>query len=209
MTQIDTVYNAIETLIKKRKKVFSTLDAQKRFGWEKWLQVELAFALQSEGDPEFEARYPYDHTMFKTLKKIGNEHGFIDLRFRKKNFQKKWVSAVELKVNKTERGLRGVLSDIIKIRAFVKSKWDFRSITVVLAHGESNKQDGKFKRLKNKLIANGAREILKPDLGFQFILIGWEESLVKNMTRDSFKAWAKEIEEIFNSEGIRAKKALS
>ena len=59
MRQVDLIFDALKKLVKKRKKVFNTLYAQNRYGWEKWLQVELAFSLEDVGAPEFEVPYAY------------------------------------------------------------------------------------------------------------------------------------------------------
>lgn len=205
--QIEAVYKALKDISKKRKKVFELLGTQERFGWEKWLQVELASSLNALGDPEFECVYKYDDRFKKSLSKASFEHAMIDLQFRAKNHLKDKITAIEIKVSETEKGLGPLLSDFRKIRAIGSSQWSFRSVIGILAHGKNDeKKATKFSHLAEEILDNGGKSL---EIGnYQIIVFGWESEATENMSHESYKKWFRELEERFRAKGVHKKTAL-
>jgi hypothetical protein len=194
-SQIEAISTALKTIVKRRRKVLQALREQDRFGWEKWLQVELAYELASFGKPEFEVAHTYNHTRLKPKNKKDNDQAFIDLRFRRANHLKEKFTAIEIKVNETEKGFGPLLSDFIKIDAL--KDWQFRSVVAILAHGNLKESNTKFTRLREELLEKKfAQEPIhakKAGVGFEFIVVGWERGLTKNMTHQSYSDWLQNL----------------
>lgn len=190
-SQIETIHEALKSIIKKRRAVLAAL--HDRHGWEKWLQVELAFALREFGEPEFESAYTYDQRRVKPKSKKDNNQAFIDLQFRGTNHLKGKFTAIEIKVNESEKGLGPLLSDLIKIDAIVTKEWNFRSVVAILAHGNLTENNTKFTRLRQDLLEQEISRkpiVAKTDgAGFEFIVIGWERSRTQYMTHQSYSDW--------------------
>ena len=208
MAQADFIFEALKTLTKKRKAVFETLYEQQRYGWEKWLQVELAFALKDSGVPEFEVAYDYDQHRLKPLGKKNFKKGFLDIQFRANGHLLDHPTAIEIKVNNTEKGFRGVLSDLIKIGAVrdLNGDWKFRCVTVIFIHGNYGSKIGKFKLIKDKLIEEKlARVHCTGNPGYEMIILGWEKNHTANMTRDNYLKWVAKVAKIYSEFGVEPK----
>lgn len=200
---VETVCNELRKLAKERKKIFSVLHDQKRYGWEKWLQVELAFRLSAFGDPEFEVMHKYNQLYRKPKSKANFSNPFIDLQFRADNHLKDKVTAIEIKVSETEKGLGPLLSDLIKIRAIGAAQWPFRSVIAVLAYGRDvARRETKFKRLLSDLPG----ETIEGS-GYNFFVIGWEKSQTKNMTHEAYNEWLGKVIGIYKTQGVSRKTA--
>lgn len=204
--QVGIISDSLTTLARK-KEVFETLCASEYYGWEKWLQVELAVALHKQGTPEFEYRFEYDEQMPKPKSKKDRKTGLIDIKFTPKNFQQEWFTAIEIKINSTEKGLRSVLSDLIKLGAMKSEKWKFRCVTAVFVHDNRGMNNGKFKELKLALQQSGrngvsARVVPIKHTSFEAIVFGWETGAIKKMKRDGYLEWLKKVKRIYAKYGI-------
>ncbi len=211
MSQVDIISESLKALAKKKKKVIKTLCDQERYGWEKWLQVELAFALHAQGKPEFECPFTYDLRRQKPKSKEGREIGFLDIRFRANNYLKDYLTAIEIKVNSTEKGLRSVLADLIKVAAMRDDEWIYRCVTVVFVHGIHGDRSGKFKALKAALKdeSNGISANVFPiaETKLEAVVIGWETGARKNMTRNAYSEWVEKVRGIYQKSGVLPKLA--
>lgn len=205
---IETVCQELTTLMKDRRYVLSMLHAQGRYGWEKWLQVELAYRLSALGAPEFEVMYKYDQRVSKPKGKAKFSYPFIDLQFRAKSHLKDRFTAIEIKVSETEKGLGSLLSDFMKIRAIGSGKWRFRSVIGILAYGrDKGSKNTKFKDLLSALQEKGGAGKLVEGADYNFFVIGWEKGLTENMTHEAYNEWFKKLRATYKEKGVTRKRA--
>lgn len=206
--QVEAVFEALRTLSKKRKKVFELLGSQQRFGWEKWLQVELALSLSELGEPEFECVHKYDNRHKKPLVKATYDHAMIDLQFRAKNHLKDRITAIEIKVCETEKGLGPILSDLRRIRALKASQWSFRSVIGILAYSDNDERKAtKFTHLAKEILDNGGKSLNVG--GYRIMVFGWESDNTEGMNQRSYKKWFSTLEKCFQAKGIHKKTSRS
>jgi hypothetical protein len=207
----ETIKNALSQIFKK-KDHFQYFTEKNMTGWEKWLQIELALQLNQIGESKIEDPFFYHMGKLRPMSKNKFEKCFIDLTFRVKNSQRKTIGAIELKVTKSQNGLKAAFSDLYKISAIKTTNWKFRSVTAILIHPTKDKET-KFKRLKEELLNHNLKisdglntqTMSIPNSNFELIMIGWEESLNKNMTTESYRLWIKKVREIFNKHDAKPK----
>ena len=176
------------------------------YGWEKWFQVELAHMLTSHGEAHIEVPYAFDKRKKIPEKRVKNENAYIDVVFRKTNDLKNKYSAIEIKLIRTEQGLRQVLQDLVKVQAVLGSKWDFRSVIVVFIHGMENDTNTNYVKIKNKICEDYNVKPIGSE-HFEFLIFGWEPktNATGQMSHTSYQAWFKEIKEIFKKYGVTPK----
>lgn len=205
-------FDVIEMSLKsvfKKKDYFNYFSNQNMIGWEKWLQIELALQLDKFGDSKTEELFNYHMGRLKPVSKSKFKKCFVDITFRVKYAQTKTIGAIELKVTNSQSGLRAALSDLYKISAIKPSSWKFRSVTSILIHPIKEKET-KFTKIKKDLIDNKLKasnslhvKTMKiPNSNFELVMIGWEKSLNKDMTIDSYKNWIKNVREIFKNHNV-------
>lgn len=196
----------------KKKKYFEYFEKNNMHGWEKWLQIELATALDKRGISQIEAPKKYHMGKLKPLSKVRFKKCFVDVVFRIRNAQIKSQGAIELKVTNSASGLRAALSDLIKIGAIKQNEWDFRSVTAILIFQE-HQRDTKFEKIKKHLLAHDllvkeslTTSILRiPNTGYQALLINWDKNLTKDMTVFSYRDWVRNVRQIFEEHGVTPK----
>ena len=204
---ISSVASALKRSLKRQNNILEILNEQNRFGWEKWLQVELAFELSKSNTPRFEVSYPYSQAKRRPHSKMAFSHYHIDLEFRAHNHLKDYVSAVEIKLDPTQKGLRKTLTDLRRIRATKTKSWMFRSVVIIFIYGKSDSRETKYNRLINDL-QNDFKAICDSQAGYKYVVFGWEQSLRKNMTFENYKAWLNDIEEAFRNH-VKTVKTIS
>jgi hypothetical protein len=207
--QIEVVANAVKKTLNRRKSILSVMANQEkaRFGWEKWLQVELAGELEKIGEPLFEVQHTYDLRMLKPKHKVRFDNYFVDIQFWHKDHLRKYVTAIELKLNSTQKGLRPALSDLIKIGATLNDKWRFRSVIAVLVFQESESETKYVRILRELEERYDAICNKKPCGGYDYVVFGWQRSSTKNMTRENYREWLSGIEGVFKGENAAPRKA--
>ena len=199
--KVKLVREAIETIFEKSENLekLCWLAEQEHIGWEKWLQVELAFELSKHADVELEGSYRLDDLVPLPKQKVNFSNSFLDIVFRKKNDLKEKLNAVEIKMRRNAQGLKGVLMDLAKISAFEKAGWPFRSVTCVLVvDASTSNAAGKFAKIKNEIIEQ--KDIISRG-GYDFLVFGWETNQTKRMERDSFDDWYIHLNNIFAKYG--------
>lgn len=215
-SQIDAVYSAIQNLISKKQRadVFTYFhdhkESSKRFGWEKWFQVELAQRLLKEfGEVFFEVPHTYTKNTKLPSGKAFNDKGFVDLEFRLKHSRRHLRAAVEIKLNRSLKGMGPLFDDFRKFAAFsgAAKNWNYRSVIGVLAYDAPgpNSRNTKFSKLVNELETQGRCKVLKTHPHFHFIVVGWEEKATKNMTRIQFGNWLKDLETAYKQALVELK----
>jgi hypothetical protein len=206
MAKLEIVKSSLKKTIKKHKEKFqSFLDGW--YGWEKWLQVELAFELSKCGEVYVESRYAYNQNKKLPIGKLKNKNAFIDLIFRKHNDSKGYYSAIELTVGRTQRELRKVLLDLMKIRAVKNSKWEFRSVFVVLVYDVKVDKNTKFVNLCRDIQEEfNAETIVVED--FTFLMFGWESNnSIANMCNSGYSDRVEGLVELDKSQEVYPKMA--
>ena len=203
-SKIEIVNRAVRKVARRSKNRLNFLSDS--YGWEKWFQVELAYELSSQGDALTEAQRAFDGRKKLPAKKVNNSNAFIDVLFRKKNDLKGKYAAIEIKLIRTEQGLRHVLQDLIKIRGLLSSAWNFRSVIVVFVHGvKDGRRDGKFLKVKSDICAHEKVKPIKTE-HFEFLVFGWEptrDTTVK-MAHETYDTWLKDIKAIFQDKKIES-----
>lgn len=192
MSHFEKINNCVFRVLKKKKKSISKFIEMNNFGWEKWLQMEMAVALLSESHSiELEKIYRYDETTNKPEGKSGFKNCFIDLILKKKWAKGIHEAGVELKVTRNLGGLKHVLSDLEKIASIRIKKWNIRSVIGVLVYALGGRETKYSKILSDlrELKSPGYRfsEFDMEDIGIGVILIGWEVGAVDAMNRESYK----------------------
>ena len=184
--------------------ILAMLDKGAHFGWEKWLQVELANKLRGLGTPKFEARFPFDLTRENSVGRVKNTHAFIDIVFRKTGDRKEYDTAVELKMKSGERGLSAVLKDLTKIAAIKDDDWRFRSVVCVLVYGAKVERIGKYQKLSAVLKKECGAQVV--ELGkFNALVLGWNRARTPNMTPENFRKWFEKLQLLFSKHEVSIK----
>lgn len=211
MSNFKTIDKCLFDLFKKKKNYIDYLSKSKDFGWEKWLQYELAFALNDEsiGSSETEVKYPYDMGVKKPKAKDGNINCFIDICFKEKFFKRDAYTAIELKLTHSASGLRGVFSDLLKISAIKNTSWNLRGVTVILIY-KKPKSNTKFNQMIDHLCnkGNGINEKYKiansqiNNSEYNALRISWGGGKTSNWNREPYRKWVKSMQAQLNKNGI-------
>lgn len=210
--KISAVVSALKKCLhKKNKEKLNWLKAQDQFHWEKWLQIELAYELANGGgDVWMEVPKQYDNRHALPSHKVKNSNAFLDIVFREKNELTDQFNAIEIKMGRTEQGLKGVLNDLGKIRALRggKNSWDFRSVTCVLVHAKNSEVQRKFGKIKTFLTNRSEGDSVTFVKGsYEFLVFGWEENQTKKMNKKEFSTWLRGIRDIYREAGVIPKVA--
>ena len=204
MANLDIIKKSLKKTLNRHKDKFENFfDGWS--GWEKWLQVELAYELNNHGVATVEKQYGYHKGKRLPIGKLGNTNAFIDIVFRKKKDSTDYLTAIELTVGETQKSLRKVFSDLLKINALKQKEWDFRSVFVVLAFKNRNGRNTKFVELYNAI--QYKFDIAPIDFGcFTFLVFGWEPPALKcNMNGANYGEWIESLVEIYKAHHIIAK----
>jgi hypothetical protein len=209
-THKDAVYTAVCRLIEERQDVFAYFHDHKkykRFGWEKWFQVELAHQLRDLGEPIFEVPHGYVKTVKVSPGKALNRNGFVDLEFRLDNSLRGFRAAIEIKIDTSAKGMAALMQDFKKIRAFsaAKSKWKYRSVIGVLAYEAPLEGARKtpYVTLINELEKSNQCRVNTDNPNFHFIVLGWEENATQRMIRENYATWLKKLAQTYT--GVKAR----
>lgn len=204
MANLDIIKKSLNKTLKRHKDKFENF-FEDWSGWEKWLQVELAYELNNHGKATVEEQYVYHKGKRLPIGKLDNTNAFIDIVFRKKNDSTKYFTAIELTVGETQQSLRKVLSDLLKINALKQKEWEFRSVFVVLAFKNNKGRNTKFVKLYNAI--QDEFDIEPIDFGcFTFLVFGWEPHALKSkMTVINYGEWIKCLKKIYKDHNIMAK----
>lgn len=207
MSYFDEVCDSLAEITKKKKEYFLYFRETGNFGWEKWLQIELANNLRNRGhDTEVEKPYPYDKTTNVPKPRANFLNCFIDVAFKKKNFTNNWVSAIELKVTRGVGGLKPVLGDLEKISSIKRSAWNIRSVIAVLVLSKGDRET-KFVKILDGINAheNAVHRVHEFSIGedsFNVVVIGWEVRLINNMSRESYKEWLSVVRRCYGRHNV-------
>lgn len=190
----------------KGNKVLQHLSETKQLGWEKWMQYELAFALTKLGSPTVEYKFTYDKTASVSSSKSKFENGFIDIIFRKKSTSKEYYTALELKLGSSNKIVRALLSDLIKISASKRIDWQYRTVMAVGFLRDSGMAKNKFSRGVQNLIEQKFLHV-KPikNTDFKLLVMGWSEP-PRKASRENYKNWLQQIENTLKSHNVRVKR---
>lgn len=187
--------------------ILSHLSERKKLGWEKWIQYELAYALTELGEPEVEVRFAFDKSDSVALRHSKNTNGYIDVVFRKPHQRRNLFSALEIKLGKSDRIVRSLFVDLLKVAACNNNHWQYRSVTalgIVLGSGVRNT---KFSKATQDLMDSGHLQTDQIEgTDFKLLSLKWSEQ-PRNATKDKFRTWLKEIEEILNNNSVQARKS--
>ncbi len=211
MSHFDKISECVVKVVKRKKRFIEKFAELNNFGWEKWLQMEMAVSLLTENHSiELEKMYRYDETTNKPLGKLGFTNCFIDLVLKIKRYKGIHEAGVELKVTRNLGGLKHVLADLEKISSIRTKKWNIRSVIGVLVYSCGGKET-KYTRIVDDLSilkSPGYRfsKFEMKDIGIGIILIGWEVGSVDNMTREEYKYCLKAIREKFKSNRVAINK---
>lgn len=191
---------------KKINGVLAYLSEKGKMGWEKWIQYELAFALREFGDIEVESKFAFDKTKSVALKKAKNENGYIDILFRPKNTAVDYFVALELKLGKTDRVVRALLSDLIKISACKREEWQYRSVVAMGIVRDDAGKKTKFNRAVQQLIDEEIIQVSTvKNTNFKILTLAWSVPPGK-AKRKNFTDWLFQIEDILKTQEVSVKK---
>ncbi len=204
-SQIKTIAKALRDITKTAhgKKALAMLYQHGRYGWEKWLQVELALKLADFGDPAFEQVFPLDMAKKRTAARQANQNLFVDLVFRKSDHLKGYLTAIEIKINESEKGLKPVLADLFKIGLVKRKDWPFRCVASVLIFNKSETET-KYVKILEVLREKFELEEFSAN-GYDFLIIGWEVGRTSNMTRSKYQDWYRKVDKIYRQKDVRLK----
>lgn len=191
---------------KKINSVLAYLDETGKMGWEKWIQYELAFALRDFGDVEVEYKFTFDKTKSVALKKANNENGYIDILFHPKHTAKDYFVALELKLGKTDRIIRALLSDLIKISACRRREWEYRSVVAMGILRDDGGKQTKFNRGVQQLIDEEFLHVSTiKNTNFKTFTLAWNvrPGIAK---RKNFSNWLSQIEGILEGQDVNVKR---
>lgn len=198
----------VEKILKSKKinSVLTYLDEKGKMGWEKWIQYELAFALREFGDIEVESKFTFDKTKSVALKKAKNENGYIDILFHPKNTAADYFVALELKLGKTDRVVHALMSDLIKISACKRTKWQYRSVVAMGIVRDDGEKQTKFTRAVQQLIDEDFVQVsIVKNTNFKVLTLAW--SVRPGMAeRKNFSDWLIKIENILENQNVSVKK---
>ena len=206
-TKIEVISKELCRIAKEKRtqRILDMLHDSDHFGWEKWLQVELATRLQKKSDIYFEDRNRLDLRKKKPYARRKNFNAFIDLVFREKGDLNGVFTAVELKLKRSEQGLRAVLGDLTKIKDLTRKNWPFRSVVCVLVHGATtDKKNSKYRKLSDELVRSSLAQRFRMR-EFTALVIGWNQNLTQNMTAENYGHWFKHVSELFRKYDVRVR----
>lgn len=187
---------------KKINGVLAYLSETNKMGWEKWIQYELAFALREFGDVEVEYKFTFDKTKSVSLKKAKNENGYIDILFHPKNTAKDYFVALELKLGKSDRVVRALVSDLIKIAACKRATWEYRSVIAMGIVADDGAKQTRFTRTVQQLIDEGFVQVSAvKNTNFKILTLGWSV-LPGKAERKNFSEWLSQIESILKNQNV-------
>lgn len=207
MAKKSIVQEKIESFLNtgKGNKVLQYLSTERVLGWEKWLQYELAFALTDLGSPETEVKFQYDKRVKISVGKARYESGFIDIVFRKKSTARQFFTALELKIGSSDKIVRSLLSDLIKVGA-KKGSWNFRSVMAVGVFREAKVKNDKFSKGVKELLGQKGVFLTKiKNTDFKMISMAWRVP-PRSATRENYREWLSLIEKNLKGSNVRVKK---
>lgn len=203
MANLEIIKKALTKTLKRHKEKFDFFGNWN--GWEKWLQVELAHELNNYGQATVEEQYIYHKGKKLPVSKLDNSNAFIDIVFRKNNDSVDFFSAIELTVGRTQKSLRKVLSDLLKIKALKKTEWEFRSVFVILAFEKNYIRKTKFVKLCESIEEQFSISPIYCS-GFTFLVFGWEpHGLKSNMNNYDYTQWLHSLNKIYKQHDVIAK----
>lgn len=204
VAKISVVQKAVKDVAKRNKERMGSF-FKDWYGWEKWFQVELACELRKYGDAFIEDQFSFNKNKKLTPGKVRNSNGFIDIVYRHDKDLKAPYSAIEIKLDRTEQGLRGVLSDLVKIRAIKNSEWNWRSVIAVFIFKKGGGSiNSKFSRILEAICENyGVKTFSVGE--FDFLVFGWEpiNNQTRLMTYSQYKAWLDGLTKLYKQEDVR------
>ena len=190
----------------KVNKVLQYLSDEKKLGWEKWLQYELAFALNDLGDPKTEVKFSYDKRMKISSGRAKFENGLIDIVFRKKFAAKDYFTALELKLGPSTKIVRALVSDLVKIGASRSRKWDFRAVMAVGIFRDTGANGNKFSRGVQELVKGKIIHLVPiKKTQFKMLILGWQVA-PRDALRSNYREWLKKVEDTLDSHDVRVRK---
>lgn len=206
MANSEIIKKALNKTLRRHKEKFGNF-FNGWSGWEKWLQVELAYELNNHGQATVEGQYVYHKGKKLPIGKLGNSNAFIDIVFRKTNDSADYFTAIELTVGRTHKSLRKVLSDLLKIKALKKKEWEFRSVFVVLAFENNNIKNTNYVKLYSSIQEEFGVVPIEFER-FTFLVFGWEPHALKSkMNNLNYGEWVKSLVKIYEDHGVIAKVA--
>lgn len=209
MTNLETIDDSLFEIFKKKKEYIDYFSQSGNFGWEKWLQYELALALNKEsiGRSETEVPYPYDMGVKKPKSKDGNTNCFLDIRFKEKNFRNDVYTAIELKLTKGASGLRGVFSDLLKISAIKTKSWDLRGVVVILIYKRPTKTTKFNELIENLIKAKGIKTLHEQikNSEYSVLRMAWGGGATSNWNRKPYRDWVQKMLNLLKEKDVRIK----
>lgn len=115
-------------------------------GYEKWLQHEIAFWLQTHNGHEVNLEWSIDIDKRRSIR----DRLLVDLCVNMKSQSNYFLHAVELKVtNQKTAALRQSILDLLRFKISREKNWPFRSVTsIAFANNDDN---GKYSNFWSKL----------------------------------------------------------
>jgi len=162
--------------IKKRLDFFYDFEHE---GWEKWLQMELLYAMNENWGADHYKEIQYD------IDKRKSERSFsqLDLVYRRPKTTSDVFVGVELKViNEPNRCIKGSLADLQKFSKLKPSQWDFRAIIAMAVYLPEQRENSKALAL--------AREHETLQFGpYEVAIISWETEPKNEFKFPGFRDW--------------------
>lgn len=206
VTKISVVQKAVKNVARRHKKRMGSFFTG-WYGWEKWFQVELACELRKTGDAYIEDQFSFNKNKKLTQGRVKNSNGFIDIVYRHNGDLKAPYSAIEIKLDRTEQGLRSVLSDFQKIRAIKEREWAWRSVfSVFIFQKGGGSRGSKFSKILEAICErNGVKTFSVGE--FEFLVFGWEPSnnQTKLMAYSEYKDWFKDLTKLYKEGDVQLK----
>ena len=181
MTEVKNFIELLENMKKKKhiKDMISFFYDYGYEGWEKWLQMELLFAINQEwGDDHYkELQYEVDQ---RKSDKFLNQ---LDIVYRRPKTSTSAYVGVELKVmSEPHRCIQGAIEDLKKIANIKSSNWDFRSIIAVAVYLPEQREASASLSVARKY------EIVKFG-NFEIAVFDWETTPSDELKLPGFKEW--------------------
>ena len=150
--------------------------------WEKWLQLELMFFLESKGIKIW-IEDQYDRDKRSAIKNLNR----VDLTYRRPNTFSDLYVALELKINNyPEYSIKKAIEeDLYGLAEIRPNDWEFRAVISVAIYRVEREQS-KYIDLIDEIGTH-------MNLGeYRVAIFGWESPSLSGATRQNYKQWLRE-----------------
>lgn len=194
----------------RKKKEQLRLIKESGHKFEKWFQLEVALSLKQNKSPEvylekFEKLSQTKKCPTRCSKNYGCQ---IDITYRRPNEKKNVYSGLELKEGKSFAAVKQSVEDLLKVKAIVGSRWNFRDFAFVLIYpspAEPRRQKKEFQKFMEGLRRRPDFFHWKLTVGqpsWEVLALIWETSLPIRSEGSYFSReyckWANSIHKLVN-----------